>query len=325
MPVTCHAPAQQACNMAWLLCAVIVAILPLDTSAVSTFSSRHLRGDRQVSLLSLWHRAVHEGFPDVAWRAFQGLAEEKRQKLEAGSQQGAVPANPAARGSVFEAVDISMPLTPPIIKHDPALGAGQGDKNIVGMRQLTHGGHHCVVYGLGIANDPGFEEQMQSLGCETHAFDCTVSASSPVVAGKGFHFHNWCIGQRGNANFSNNVYAKDMDASSMQFKTLSETMRELGHTNVDILKFDIEGFEWKLFESEILPGQNPPEQISFELHTQQANPAYVPHYNVADKGYVEVNKLFKSLYDIGYRVVSKELNSGDPACAEFVVLNVNKN
>merc|ERR1719235_1524722 len=62
------------------------------------------------------------------------------------------------------------------------------------------------------------------------------------------------------------------------FKTLAQTMKELGHTYLDLLKFDIEGFEWKLFQSEILTKSREqlPEQISFELHTGAANPAYVP-------------------------------------------------
>merc|ERR1719277_1594134 len=100
-------------------------------------------------------------------------------------------------------------------------------------------------------------------------------------------------------------------------------MTELGHTYLDVLKFDIEGFEWKLFETEILPSKRLPEQISFELHTQKASPYFVPQENVADKDFVAVNQLFLSLYQLGYRVSSKEVNNGDPACAEFVMVNVN--
>lgn len=261
--------------------------------------------------------------PAVAWRAFDAFAAEKRYKLDVGSSDTAAPSHPEARGNVFEAVEISLPLMPPIIKHDPSLGAGQGDKNIVGMNQMTRGGHRCIVYGLGIANDPGFELQMQRAGCETHAFDCTLDPHDPVVAGQPFKFHNWCIGKQSNVSFTNNIYVPSQDkAKKFQFKSLADTMAELGHTYIDLLKFDIEGFEWQLIETEILPSATPPEQLSFEVHTQKANPAYVPPSLVGDKGYVQVNRLFKSLYDKGYRVASKELNSGDPACAEFVLLNV---
>jgi hypothetical protein len=274
-----------------------------DSSAVPEVKAMHIK-------------AHHSSMPEVAWRAFEALADQKRALLEEGSKEGANP-----RGSsVFEAVEVSLPLEPPVLKHSRNFGAGQGDKNIVGLSQLTRGGRQCIVYGIGIADDSSFEQQMQNLGCETHAFDCTIGPSAPAVAGRSFKFHNWCIGQKGNVSFKSNVYLQT-DAS-MEFKTLTETMHELGHSHVDLLKFDIEGFEWQLFQSQILDNTNPPEQLSFELHTQKANPAYVPRENTYDKGYVQVNKLFRSLHDMGYRVTSKEINSGDPACAEFIAVKV---
>lgn len=265
-------------------------------------------------------RAHHTEMPLVAWRAFEALAEDKRQHLEKGSLENAQPTSPEVRGSVFEAVEVSLPLEPPVLKHQRELGSGQGDKNIVGLAQLTRGGRKCVVYGMGIADDSSFEQQMQERGCETHAFDCTIDPSAPAVSGKSFKFHNWCIGRRDNVSFKDNNYLKT--DSSLQFKTMSETMKELGHSSVDLLKFDIEGFEWQLFDTELLQSDNPPEQLSFELHTQKANPAYVPQKGVHDKGFVQVNRLFRSLFDMGYRVTSKELNSGDPACAEFVAVKI---
>jgi len=271
--------------------------------------------------ISVLQKALNSSMPQAAWRAFEALADEKRALLEEGSKEGAKPRG-SKRSSVFEAVEVSLPLEPPVLKHSRNFGAGQGDKNIVGLSQLTRGGRRCIVYGIGIADDSSFEQQMQNLGCETHAFDCTIGPSAPAVAGRSFKFHNWCIGQKNNVSFKSNVYLQT-DAS-MEFKTLTETMHELGHSHVDLLKFDIEGFEWQLFETEILPSKTPPEQLSFELHTQKANPAYVPPSLVQDKGFVEVNRLFRSLFDKGYRVASKELNNGDPACAEFVLLNVNK-
>jgi hypothetical protein len=262
--------------------------------------------------------AQQEDMPAVAWRAFEDIAADKRKLLEAGSQPGAKP-----QGSVFESVEVSLPLEPPILKHDRASGAGQGDKNIVGLTSLTRGGRKCVVYGMGIATDSSFEQDMQQLGCETHAFDCTIDPNSKAVAGKQFKFHHWCIGSKEQVDTPKSNYVKT-DKANLVFKSLAQTMQELGHNNIDLLKFDIEGFEWQLFQNDIIPGKLLPEQMSFELHTQKANPAYVPHDNVADKDFVKVNQLFKSLHDRGYRVTSKEVNSGDSACAEFVVVNVEK-
>merc|ERR1711971_283875 len=148
--------------------------------------------------------------------------------------------------------------------------------------------------------------------------------TSAAVSERGFNFHHWCIGGRGNVSLKEIVYVQQqsLEETSLMFKSLAETMEELGHSFIDLLKFDIEGFEWQLFDSELLSGAKLPEQLAFELHTQKANPMYVPPGNVADKGFVQVNRLFKDLYDEGYRVTSKELNSGDPACAEFVMIKV---
>lgn len=296
-------------------------------SAVTFAASQHAES-RDVQ--GMRARAKHDYMPDVAWRAFEAVGEAKRQLLEAGSAETAQPMHPEIKGSVFEAVEVSLPLEPPILKHPRDTGSGQGDKNIVGLGQLTRGGRKCIVYGMGIADDSSFEQQMQQHGCETHAFDCTVDPKAPSVANKKFNFHHWCIGSHDNVSFAGNTYVNGDRGSltsekKMQFKTLAETMKDLGHTYIDLLKFDIEGFEWPLFKTELLTIANPPEQLSFELHTQKANPAYVPQFNVRDKGYVQVNRLFRSLYDIGYRVTSKELNNGDPACAEFVAINTKRN
>jgi hypothetical protein len=138
----------------------------------------------------------------------------------------------------------------------------------------------------------------------------------------GFRESYGFIGRKGHKKVAESR-SRDVP-SKLQFKTLEQTMKELGHTYLDLLKFDIEGFEWGLFASEILTKdrEHLPEQISFELHTAEANPSYVPRDVVGDKGYKKVNKLMLDLFNAGYRITSKEVNNGDPACAEFVALNV---
>merc|ERR1711920_1173488 len=123
---------------------------------------------------------------------------------------------------------------------------------------------------------------------------------------------------------SGNNYLRGRSADGLSFRTMSETMRLLGHDSVDVLKFDIEGFEWKLFESEILGLKTLPRQLAFELHTEGSKPIAVPPHLVQGRGYMEVNRLFLALHDAGYRVVSKEMNEVDEKCAEFVLANVNE-
>merc|ERR1712014_107488 len=121
-----------------------------------------------------------------------------------------------------------------------------------------------------------------------------------------------------------NNYLRGRSADSLSFKTMSQTMQLLGHDSVDVLKFDIEGFEWKLFQSEIFGLKSLPKQLAFELHTEGSKPIAVPPHLVQGKGYVEVNRLFVALHDLGYRVVSREMNEVDEKCAEFVLVNVNE-
>jgi hypothetical protein len=234
----------------------------------------------------------------------------------------------------FEAVQVELHLPVPLIDHIPVEGGAHekglfGGKNLVGMADMKKKG--CVVYSLGVAGDSTFEQNMNStIGCEVHAFDCTINANAKSVKGKSFQFHEWCIGN------SKDTEEKDIDMSGLEgnylkgdnvgkqlvFKTLGQSMKELGHSSMDLLKFDIEGFEWQLFENELLKGSVKPKQISFELHTDGAKPWAVPKGNSDGKKNHEVNKLFLGLHKLGYRVVSKEVNLHDKACAEFVMVLV---
>mmetsp|Transcript_74922 Transcript_74922/g.132513 ORF Transcript_74922/g.132513 Transcript_74922/m.132513 type:complete len:494 (-) Transcript_74922:75-1556(-) len=410
------------------------------------------------------------------WQALEHQYAPAAKSLLQQAANGSFKPTSAGESAVFEAVQVALPLEPPILSYKEGTGAGQAQKNIAGLtslRQRAQNGRPCIVYGLGIADDSGFEESMATTGCETHAFDCTVDPLSEVVSNqKHFKFHQWCVGrapaasqnekenvyvnslvhvestlpcetcnkkveivsagpaqkvaskilidgqeiafkparginliaidpatqqvvsnstydtyiaaEKENARLASDLYSlptgqivlvavhdtglehlrqnalealhhlgASVDGGNfregyafigrvgqqpvvekrsrdikhqLQFKSLAETMQELGHTHVDLLKFDIEGYEWQLFQSEILSTNDRtqlPEQIAFELHTRGANPSYVPVELVSSKGPEQVGDLFLSLFDIGYRVISKEINSGDGHCAEFVALRVN--
>jgi hypothetical protein len=105
---------------------------------------------------------------------------------------------------------------------------------------------------------------------------------------------------------------------SLHFETLPKIMKGLGHTYLDVLKLDVEGSEWTLLED--LPVR--PRQLFIQVHTSQAKRKYVPHHLVETKDRDAKNAMFLKLYDMGYRVISKDINHGDLACAEFSLVLV---
>jgi hypothetical protein len=225
-------------------------------------------------------------------------------------------AGPSA-GDPFEDVVVSLVLPEEDVHRSD--GHGQDDKFFA--RQVLAEG--CIVYAAGLAGSVRFEAAVASeTGCSIHAFDCTLTAAPPEWT--FLSFHDWCLGQE--RSFENNVYSRSKAAagSPFVFKSLSDARHELGHSQIDMLKVDIEGFEWDLFESSLFSeagDANLPQQLLFELHTTGAKPD-VPQNLLVNRSKAAVDRLFLRLFDLGYRVMNKELNDYDSRCAEFALLRV---
>ena len=194
------------------------------------------------------------------------------------------------------------------------------------MREIQHDNFH-------------FEASLVKQGCTVHAFDCTTRDVDNRMARAGVIFEPICIGESSDLpgqiyqdHLSSVTAASNADThnafvSSSQdpvFMPLNDVLDSHGHSHLDLLKMDIEGHEWRIFEHEIIGSGSQrldslPYEISFELHTEMANKACVSEALVKGKNKREVNELFIKLWKLGYRVISKVLNSGDPACCEFVV------
>ncbi|RYH09257.1 hypothetical protein EON65_40275 [archaeon] len=197
------------------------------------------------------------------------------------------------------------------------------DKFIVGERAIRLMGKDYIVYAAGIANEPAFEGYMRwVLGADVYAFDCTTAGK----ASWNLNFHQWCLGTNKKLDLSK--YASTVAGQQLQFYTLPELKKKLGHTRVDMLKMDIEGCEWDLLYDEVIRGQDEdlPVQLLFELHTEGANWKWVPEDIVKGKKRRQVNQLIVDLYHRNYRVFHVELNDGDRFCAEIGFYRVaNKN
>eukprot|EP00047_Mylnosiga_fluctuans_P004760 m.236470 g.236470 ORF g.236470 m.236470 type:complete len:348 (-) comp12976_c0_seq1:132-1175(-) len=98
----------------------------------------------------------------------------------------------------------------------------------------------CVVYSFGSNNDFAFENHVHSLvpECEIHTFDPT--SRPPPASDPAAKFVKW----HGDFGLGGRDEAKS--AAGFPVKSLGTIMTDLQHTSVDIVKIDVEGFEWQL-------------------------------------------------------------------------------
>ncbi len=185
-----------------------------------------------------------------------------------------------------------------------------------------------VIYGLGVADDISFEAGMAQYG-SVFAFDCT---SPRFVESKAkahnVTFRRWCIGREGPLS-AHYVAAARLSSTNFTFKSLMAVKKELGHDVIDVLKFDIEGYEWMLLETEILSAAGRdalPMQLMFELHIAGSSPKHVPERLVGSKGRAAVLDLFRRLFALGYRLVGKSVNHHErpPHACEMTLLLIGR-
>jgi hypothetical protein len=128
----------------------------------------------------------------------------------------------------------------------------KGRQNDGGYIMLDSGLTNAIAYSLGIAGDVSWDLEMAALGCQIYQYDHTIEAlpqSHPA-----FHWHR--IG----------IAAHDSPDGAMC--TLDTLIQRNGHVgrNDLVLKMDIEGAEWDLFE--VLPDSTLRQfsQIVMEMH-----------------------------------------------------------
>ena len=174
----------------------------------------------------------------------------------------------------------------------------------------------CVVFSLGSDGNYIFEQDLLgSTKCNIYTFDCTYAGSSQ---GPRHKYINKCIG----------TAAKE--TTDEKFTTLENAVKELGISSIDLLKIDIEGYEfdetayWSIKDSWL------PEQVAIEVHHSQA--IYSGKGNNTDFSNLlwPVHELYLSdlalffghLGHLGYAIASREDNPFGTCCAEFLLIRV---
>jgi hypothetical protein len=199
-------------------------------------------------------------------------------------------------------------------------------KIICGMEYLQHAVKeteehgNCIVYSLGGNNLWSFENDILSkTSCQVHTFDCTGPASRfQKPQDDRLTFHHLCLG----AVSSPAPTMAEEDCASTDIcgpiMTLSEIQARLGHNQVDLLKMDIEGFEWPIFDSwPELTGVSTsdfvyPMQITVEIHYQTRF--------LSLKSPEDIVRLQAHLLRLGYAVMVRDDNPYCVECTELTLI-----
>lgn len=176
----------------------------------------------------------------------------------------------------------------------------------------------CVVYSIGGNNQWEFElDVLAKTPCEVHTFDCTGNITRfQVPENPRLHFHHICLGTENKEN------------DTGEFWTLNKMTDTLNHKQIDLLKVDIEGYEFPLFQS--WPNREHktyertvlPMQVLVEVHYQTQMPE-LSNWHRGDWKYVtDMVNLQEHLLKMGYATIFRDDNRFCPHCSELTLVRV---
>lgn len=116
----------------------------------------------------------------------------------------------------------------------------------------------CIVYSFGINTESSFEDALLSRtrGCEIWGYDFSVNDFGPQLNRSAEYVHR--------AHFNKAGIAGVTDAKkNPPFFSIQDLLKKNGHDHIDVLKMDIEGFEFDTMRSIIdafrMPGKGKPK------------------------------------------------------------------
>lgn len=199
---------------------------------------------------------------------------------------------------------------------------GDGGKWTCGMSRYETASRKrpCVAYSFGVQNESSYEEALlQRTKCEVFGIDFSVSEFGPQLKALGRE-------ENSRAHFLQaGISGKSDLAASPPYYNIQDLMESNGHEYIDILKMDIEGFEFdsmdsltRLFDRKGEP--LPIGQLQVEIHIET-------HID----GLTSMMKWWEKLEAGGLRPVWTEpnllqvtlgLDDGMPRYAEYTFINV---
>lgn len=166
---------------------------------------------------------------------------------------------------------------------------GDGGKWVCGIERLATK-KSCVVYSIGINHESSFERDLllRTNNCEVWGYDFSVERFGPEVADdpsllRRAHFAPYALSGR-------DAHGPNDNPKMYTLRTLMELN---GHNYIDILKVDIEGWEFDTLQALIRPYLEAGEplpfgQLQLEVH-------------VWDKKFTEFMKWWETLEEGGLR------------------------
>lgn len=160
----------------------------------------------------------------------------------------------------------------------------------------------CVVYSIGSRGEFSFEELVHDLNpnCEIHVFDPAPEFANSSSTPAFIRYNAVGLASTSDGDLDP-VQRRRMAASNYQYETLSEMMARLGHDEIDVLKIDCDGCEYKMYEQ---LGKINCKQLLIEIH-RYPNKNEGPEW----EGYV---RMMDSFYEYGYIPVAREMNAAYP-------------
>jgi FkbM family methyltransferase len=168
---------------------------------------------------------------------------------------------------------------------------------------------NSIVYSVGIGEDISFDiDLISKINCKIYAFDPTPKSINWIennnsVPKENFVFHHYGISAKSglidfylpkNPNHVSGSIIKNSNVNNsnsikLNFFTISQVLKKLGHSKIDLLKIDIEGEEFEVLKS-ILIENITIKQIVVEFHP-----------NLIKKGKSKTREIIKALNNSGYK------------------------
>jgi len=189
----------------------------------------------------------------------------------------------------------------------------------------------CIVYSIGGNNQWAFEENMYDMSpCEIHTFDCTGPITRFRVPSRirdRVHFHHVCMSNENQPAPAVAAVQKIGNPIMGEMWTLEKMQQQLNHTRLDLLKMDIEGFEWPIFDSwpllldyEESSKVKLPMQVLVEVHYRTQMAALKRNGSTYFRDSEDLVNLAERLLKIGYVVAVRDDNMECASCTELTLL-----